>query len=108
MKKSILLTLFNLLFLTSIHSQEELRPFITTWDVPSEGSFMIPLSSNQSYDFEFHVIQEADTLFAAVHTNADGNIDFLSIHAVTVELHIYAEFPHFANYSKDLLLDEIQ
>ena len=105
MKKSILLLTICWLWAIQAFSQEEFRPFITTWNVPSEGLFVIPLSNNRTYNFEFYVIEETDTVFSGEHTNADEDFIFGSIDATTVELHIYGQFPHFANYTKELLLD---
>ncbi|SMG13641.1 Por secretion system C-terminal sorting domain-containing protein [Marivirga sericea] len=108
MKNLILLLLFKVIIFQSAFSQEDPRPFITTWNIPSEGSFNIPLSTSQIYDFEFFVIQESDTLFSGVHTSADGDFSFGSIEPDTVALHIYGAFPHFTGYSKSLLLDVLQ
>ncbi|MEQ9116951.1 BspA family leucine-rich repeat surface protein [Fulvivirga sp.] len=105
MKKSLILIVLSLGILQTSFSQEGFRPFITTWNVPGEESFTIPLSNSKTYDFEFHVIQESDTLSSGTHTNADGDFDFFSFQSVTVELHVYGQFPHFANYTKELLLD---
>ncbi len=105
MKHLTLVLLISFALIQSVKGQDEPKPFITTWNVPGEGSFTIPLSTNQTYNFEFHVIEESDTLSSGTHTNADGDFNFFSFQSITVELHIYGQFPHFANYTKDLLLD---
>ncbi|MGB3464773.1 MAG: BspA family leucine-rich repeat surface protein [Cyclobacteriaceae bacterium] len=82
------------------------RPFITSWNVNGGIALEIGLNGSFAYDFNYEwKDEEGNTALSGRHESANG--DFTTILPVggNYTLEVNGDFPHFANYPKDQLLD---
>lgn len=99
-----------LVLITLLQLQAQNDPFITSWNIDANDTITIPLQAGvYDFDYTWSLISPTDTSFRiGNHTNADGDFTVILTKPGLYELEITGDFPHFAEYPKDKLLDIVQ